>query len=209
MAMLTLHRAGRVQEQIGSRVRRMEFAAQTRLSIFSSDPDAEVERRARELRDDMTQLQSLESVRATLRAAIARQNAETGISALLAEKAVLEEQVALLSRLLERKISDFEAWAVTPRRRRVQASRAERGQVALAEQIAATRARFEAGEGTEETEILVALIDGALEQEVRLRILEQRRRLDEISDALRALNSSATIELADDALENLRREAVV
>ena len=209
MAMLTLHRAGRIQEQIGSRIGRMELEAQTRLSIFSSDPDAEVERRARELWEDMTRLQHLASVRATLRAAIAQQNAETGISALLAEKAALEEEVALLSPLLDRMAPDFEAWAVTRRRRRLHASRAKRGQVALAEQIAATRSRFEAGEGTEETEILVSLIDDALEQEVRLRILERRRRLDEISDRLRSLNSSATIELADDALEYLQREAVV
>lgn len=209
MATLTLHRAGRIQEQIGSRIRRMEVEAQTRLSIFSSDPDAEVERRARELRDDIARLQRLGSVRATLRAEVARQNAETGISALLAEKAALEEQVALLSPLLDRQIPDCEAWAVTRRRRRVPASSAKRGQVALAEQIAATRSRFEAGEGTEETEILVSLIDEALEQDLRLRILEQRRRLDEISDRLRALNSAATIELADDALDYLQREAVV
>lgn len=209
MATLTLHRAGRVQEQIGSRIRRMEVEAHTRLSIFSSDPDGEVERRARELRDDITRLERLESVRAALRAEIARQNAQTGISALLAEKVALDEQVGLLSRLLDRQDLDYEAWAATRRRLRVPASSTKRGQVALAEQIAATRARFQAGEGTEETEILVSLIDEALEQELRLRILEQRRRLDEISDRLRALNSSATIELADDALDYLQREAVV
>jgi hypothetical protein len=94
MARLTLHRAGRVQELIGSRIGRITFEPHTKISIFATDPEAEVERRARELGADLEQLQRFESIRATVRAVVARQNAETGISALLCEKASLERQLA-------------------------------------------------------------------------------------------------------------------
>jgi hypothetical protein len=77
------------------------------------------------------------------------------------------------------------------------------------QQIEATRARFAAGDGNGETEMSAPLLDASLEDEVRLRVIECRRRLDEISDRLRTLNSSATVEVADEALDYLREEGVI
>jgi hypothetical protein len=85
----------------------------------------------------------------------------------------------------------------------------KRGRLAFSKQIAASRTRFEAGEGDVQTDILVPLLDEALEAEIRQRILDRRRRLDEVSDKLRALNSSATIELTDDTVTYLQQEGVI
>jgi hypothetical protein len=210
MTKLTLHRAGRVQEQIGSRIGRIKFGPHTRLSIFATDPEAEAERRARELGADLERLQRLESIRATVRSVVARQNAETGISTLLCEKASLERQLAKLSKLLDPETPEFEGWIVSGRRRqRHPAPSMKRGELALSKQIAASRLRFEVGEGDVQTDILVPLLDEALEAEIRQRILDRRRRLDDVSDEFRALNSAATIELADDTVAYLQQEGVI
>ncbi|MCI0431769.1 MAG: hypothetical protein L0210_14660 [Rhodospirillales bacterium] len=209
MARVTLHRAGRIQELISSHIGRITLEARAKISIFSRDAEAEVERRARDLLDGITRLQRLEAIRASLRGSIARQNAETGISGLLAEKASLERQIAMLAKLVDQETPDPDVWAVTRRRRQQPAPSSRRGRVALAEQIAATRARFEAGEGDGETEIVAPLLDDALEREVRQIVLGRRRRLDDISDHLRTVNSSATVELDDDAAAYLRQEGVI
>lgn len=209
MARLTLHRAGRVQEQISSRIGRIVFEPHARISVFSTDPEAEVEQRVRDLRDNVARLQRLETVRTGIRSAVARQNAETGVSALLAEKTSLEREISILSTLVDERSLEVDEWLATRRRTRRRAPHAKRGRVALRAQIEATRARFEAGEGEVHTDILVPLLDDALEQEVRDWILDRQRRLDEVSDKLRTLNSSATIDLADDALNYLRQEGVL
>jgi hypothetical protein len=207
---LTLHRAGRVQEQIGIRVGRITFEPTPGFQSSHRTLRPKVERRARELSADIERLQCLESIRAMVRGAVARQNAETGISVLLCEKASLERQIALLSSLLDPETPEFEGWIVSgQRRKRHPAPSMKRGKVALSKQIAASRARFEAGEGDEQTEILVPLLDEALEAEIRQRILDRRRRLDEVSDKLRALSSSATIELSDDAVAYLQQERAI
>jgi hypothetical protein len=206
---LTLHRAGRIQEQINARIGRLSFETHAKISIFSTDPEGDVDRRAHGLWKDVERLQRLGAIRTKVRAVLARQNAETGISGLLAEKAGLERQVALLSSLVDQESGEPEGWMTARRRSRHQVSSTKRGQASLVQQIEATRARFAAGDGNGETEMSAPLLDASLEDEVRLRVIECRRRLDEISDRLRTLNSSATVEVADEALDYLREEGVI
>jgi hypothetical protein len=208
MATVTLHRAARLQEKIRSAIGRLSFHRHATLSIFSTDIDAEAERHSRRLLDEVTQLQRLLTILAELRISVGRQNAELGISALLAQKAAAQEEIAFLSRLVPIEVETTTLF-ITGRGRRSLATTAKRGRVSLPDQVSAARARFESGEKQEEDTIWVPLLEEGQEEQLRQQIVECRRRLEEIGDRLRALNTSGTIELADEALRYLEQQGAI
>lgn len=208
MGLMTLHRASRVQGQIRAAIGALSVESHARISIFTDEANAEVERLSQRLMDDIARLQRLLSILADLRAAVGQQNIASGIGRLLAEKAAIEEEISLLSKLVgghpERPSNlDF----LSSRRRREQAV-TTRGRVSLEAQIRASRARFEAGENGDDT-IRVPLLDAGQHDAIRTRIRDRRRRLDAIADKLRALNSTGTVEIADEALAFLEQAGVV
>ncbi|HUC16728.1 MAG TPA: hypothetical protein VMA37_03455 [Acetobacteraceae bacterium] len=99
MGSLTLTKASRLQERIRAAVRGLPLATHVTLGIFSSEPAAAVERAAASLRENLDVLARLLAILAQLRAATGRANAQCGVVDLLAEKAALEEELSLLTKL--------------------------------------------------------------------------------------------------------------
>lgn len=112
MATLTLTKAGRRQDRIRAAIRELPLKPYVTIGIFAPEPGAVVEREAAKFRENVDVLERLLAILASLRAAAGRANADSGISQLLAEKAALDEEVSLLSKLMPaqagRPAADFE-----------------------------------------------------------------------------------------------------
>jgi hypothetical protein len=205
MGSLTLTKASRVQERIRAAVRGLPLATHVTLGIFAPDPAAAVEREAAKLRQDLDVLARLLSILAQLRAATGRANAQCGIADLLAEKAALEEELSLLTKLRPGPVDagDFDADLVGGRRPFLRRHGGE-----IEAQISAMRVRYEHAERGQTT-IEAPLLDDADAERLRERLLARRRRLEEIGDQLREINGRIRIEIDDDALVYLRERAVI
>jgi hypothetical protein len=209
LATIPLHRAARIQDQIRGGIARLSFESEASISIFSSNPDADLGRRMQRLREDLAKLPRYLAIQTDIRASIGRQNAAIGIGALLAEKAAVEEEISILSRLIDCEIAPRGLRELSGLSRHRTDAGWRRDQISIAEQIRATRARFESAEGQEEDDVLVPMLDQAHADEVQTRLVMLRRRLEEHADKLRDLNSSTTVEIEDQALQYLQNEGVI
>ena len=198
MAMITLNKASRLQDSLRRKLASLPLKAETTLSIFNADPAAEIARRAGILAADIDRADRLLTILADVRASVGQANAESGIAALLAEKAGVEERIKLFSALLPgaEKSRIFGPAPVF------------RDGGTIAEQVSSMRVRYEAGEGGEDT-LDTALLDESALATLRERVAALQRRLEEIGDRLRELNSAARISIADDVIEWLRGEQVI
>ena len=198
MAMITLTKAGRLQDSVRRVLGTLTFRGETTVSIFVADPRAEIARRAAALAADIERADRLLSILAEIRALVGTANAESGIAALLAERAGLEERIRLFSALLP-KSREGSLFGPPP---------VPRDAETVTEQMRAMRARFEAAEGGDDA-LETSLLDDAALATLRERIAAARRRLEEVGDRLRELNGSARIAVADDILDWLRGETVI
>jgi hypothetical protein len=205
MGSLTLTKASRLQERIRAAVRGLPLATHVTLGIFSSEPAAAVERAAASLRENLDVLARLLAILAQLRAATGRANAQSGVADLLAEKAAVEEEIGLLTKLRPRPVDtgDFDADLGGGRR---PFPRRHGGEIEA--QVSAMRARYEHAERGQTT-FEAPLLDDADVERMRERLLARRRRLEEIGDQLREINARIRIEIADDALAYLHEWEVI
>lgn len=200
MATLTLHRAGRIQEQIRASVRALRLEKATTISIFARNARDEIGRGRERLLERIDRLERLLAALGAIRATTGQANAEQGISALLAEKAQLQEWIALVDGLVADDARAKRGW---PEPRRPSPPDTD-----IDEQIRAMRARFEAAE-IGEGELKIDLLDEETRRSLGTRMTEKRRRLEEISDRLRQLNATAAIEVADELVTYLREHEVI
>jgi len=205
MASLTLTKASRLQERIRAAVRGLPLTTHVAVGIFAPEPAAAVEREAAKLRQDLDVLARLLSILAQLRAATGRANAQCGIADLLAEKAAIEEEVSLLTKLRPGPVDtgDFDADLGGGRRPFPRRHGDE-----IEAQVSAMRARYEHAERSQTT-FEAPLLDDADVERLRERVVARWRRLEEIGDQLRELNGRLRIEIDDDALVYLRERAVI
>src|SRR5260221_10904350 len=198
MAMITLNKASGLQDSLRRKLTTLPLKAETTLSIFGADPAAEIARRAGTLAADIHRADRLLTILADVRASVGQANAESGVAALLAEKAGVEERIKLFSALLP-----------GPGKSRIFGpAPVFRDGGTISEQVSSMPVRYQAGEGGEDT------LDTALLDETALATLRERgaalqRRLEGIGDQLRELNSAARISIADDVVEWLRGEQVI
>ena len=198
MAMITLNKASRLQDSLRRKLTTLPLKAETTLSIFSADPAAEIARRAGMLAADIDRADRLLTILADVRASVGQANAESGIAALLAEKAGVEERIKLFSALLP-----------GPGKSRIFGpAPVFRDGGTITEQVSSMRVRYEAGEGGEDT-LDTPLLDETALATLGERIAALQRRLEEIGDRLREINSVARISIADDVVEWLRGEQVI
>jgi hypothetical protein len=207
MASLTLVKAARLQERIRAALRELPLVPHVAIGVFAPEPAAEVEREAARLRQALDVLARLVAILAQLRAATGRANAAHGIGDLLAEKAGLDEEVSLLMKLIREAgraaaedLYDFLGRAQRPSLRR------HAGEIEA--QTRAMRARYEQADRSQTT-VEAPLLDDADADRLRERIVARRRRLDEIGDRLRELNSNVRVEVDDAALAYLREREVI
>jgi hypothetical protein len=206
MARITLAKATRLQEQLRVALRQLPLVSHVAIGIFVSAPAAAGEREAGRLRGNLDLLTRLLAILAKLRAATGRANAECGIGDLLAEKAGLEEELGLLTKLIpgvgRADAGDLDGFLGRAQRRSLRRHAGE-----IEAQINAMRARFEQAEPGETT-VEAPLLDDADAARLRERIVACRRRLEEIGDRLRELNGSVRVEIDDGALAYLREQQV-
>lgn len=208
MASLTLTKAGRLQERIRAALRELPLAPRIAIGIFALEPAAAVEREAANLRDSLDVLTRLLAILVSVRAAAGRANSACGIGDLLAEKAGIEEELSLLTKLIPElgrradagDLDEVLGTAQRPARRR------HAGEIEA--QITAMRARYEQAERGVTT-VDAPLLDDSDAKRVRERIVACRRRLEEIGDRLRELNGSVRVEIDDAALAYLREQEVI
>jgi hypothetical protein len=198
MAKITLNKASRLQDSLRRKLTTLPLKAETTLSIFGAEPAAEVARRAGTLSADIDRADRLLTILADVRASVGQANAESGIASLLAEKAGVEERIKLFSALLPG-AGTSRIFGPAP---------VFRDGGTIAEQVSSMRVRYETGEGGEDT-LDTALLDETALATLRERIAAMQRRLEEIGDRLRELNSAARISVADDVVEWLRGEQVI
>jgi hypothetical protein len=198
MTMITLTKAARLQENLRRKLATVRLSAEATIPIFIADPAAETGRRAGALTADLDRVDRLLTILAEIRAAVGTANAECGIAALLAEKAGLEERIKLFSTLLPG----------TGKSRIFGPETVFRDANTIVAQVQAMRARYEAGEGSEDT-LDTALLDETTAGALRDRVAAAQRQLEAIGDRLRELNGSARIAVADDFLDWLRGEQVI
>ncbi len=205
MASLTLTKASRLQERIRAALRGLPLATHVAVGIFAPDPAAAVEREAAKLERDLDVLARLLAILAQLRAATGRANAQCGVADLLAEKAALEEELSLLTKLRPGRVDtgDFDADLGGGRRPFLRRHGGE-----IEAQVGAMRARYEHAERSQTT-VEAPLLDDAGVERLRERVVARWRRLEEIGDDLREINGRARIEIDDDALTYLRERAVI
>jgi len=197
MAMITLAKAARLQESVRRKLATLRLSAETTLPIFMADPAAETRRRAGALAADLDRADRLLTILAEIRAAVGAANAECGITALLAERAGMDERTKLFSALLP-----------GPGKSRIFAPpMVFRDGATIAEQVGVMRVRYEEGEG--EDTLDTALLDEAAVAALGERLAGAQRRLEAIGDRLRELNGSARIAVADEILDWLRGEQVI
>jgi hypothetical protein len=150
MARITLAKATRLQEQLRVALRQLPLVSHVAIGIFVSAPAAAVEREAGRLRGNLDLLTRLLAILAKLRAATGRANAECGIGDLLAEKAGLEEELGLLTKLIpgvgRADAGDLDGFLGRAQRRSLRRHAGE-----IEAQINAMRARFEQAEPGETT----------------------------------------------------------
>jgi hypothetical protein len=208
MASITLTKAGRLQERIRAALRELRLVPHVAIGIFAPEPAARVEHEATTLRENLHVLTRLLAILAKMRAATGRANAESGIGDLLAEKAGLEEELALLIKLIPERgerpdAGDLDAYLG---RRQRPSLRRHKGEIEA--QVRAMRVRYEQAEPGETT-IMVPLLDDTHAERLRERIVACRRRLEEIGDRLRELNGSIRVEVDDATLAYLREQEVI
>jgi hypothetical protein len=207
MASFTLTKTARLQERIRAALRELPLLPHVVIGIFALEPLTMVEREAARLRENLDVLTRLLAILAKMRAATGRANAECGIGDLLAEKAGLEEELGLLTKLIpgvgRADAGDLDGFLGTAQRR---SPRRHAGEIEA--QLNAMRARFEQAEPGE-TSVEAPLLDDADAERLRERIVGCRRRLEEIGDRLRELNGSIRVEIDDPTLTYLREQEVI
>lgn len=208
MASLTLAKAGRLQERIRAALRELHLAPRIPIGIFALEPSAAAEREATKLRENLDVLTRLLAILVQVRAAAGRANTECGIGDLLAEKAGVEEELSLLTKLIPElgrssDTADLDGLLGTTQRPSLRRHAGE-----IEAQVTAMRARYEQAERSVTT-VDAPLLDDADANRVRERIVVCRRRLEEIGDRLRELNGSVRIEIDDGALTYLREQEVI
>jgi hypothetical protein len=97
-----LTKAARLQDQIRTAIGGASLEPRI-VSIFVADPEAELGRRKGKLLGDVARLERLLAILVQIRTAVGEANAAAQISALLAEKAGLDEIVELATPLVTRR----------------------------------------------------------------------------------------------------------
>jgi hypothetical protein len=185
----TLRQAARLAEEISVRIRALSPALDVALSADETMPAAAVARARDKARRQEQEVRALEEVLVALRQAVGRANAETGISDLLAERAVLGGR---LSRL--------EARAK---------SRPYAGEAQAEAALADLRAQRSASRfGGSDSTIAVPIWDAEEIESAEMEALACRRRLAEIGDLLAERNAGRRIVLPSGAEELLRRHGI-
>jgi hypothetical protein len=207
VATLTLTKSSRLQERIRAAIRGLHLVPTVTLGIFGTDPEAAVEQAAARLREHLDVLRRLLSILASLRAAVGRANAACGITQLLAERAAAQEEAALISKLIP-KVSgsapeEFDGLYRAPRPPLVRRHAGE-----IEQEVRAMRVRYEHAD-ERETTIAAPLLDDTEAERLRSRIVACRRRLEEIGDRFRELNSTVVDEIHDEALAYLQQQEVI
>ncbi len=213
MASITLHRASRILDSIAKAQKVDEPKPSVKLSIFSPNLQAEVERIEADTNRAVERIGMLNDCKAVIRAAVGIANAETGISTLLARKAAIEANIASLESLpgvSTAKAEPEDEMAMYRRRRAKPAPMA----VIVPETVLATatamRGRFEGAVGeTGASEIEVGTVTAAGAAAYRKQVVAYRRELDAIADRLRAANASTLIEVSDVHMDWLTTHDVV
>lgn len=208
MASLTLTKAGRLQERIRAALRELHLAPRIAVGIFALEPSAAVEREATKLRENLDVLTRLLAILVKVRAAAGRANTECGISDLLAEKAGIEEELSLLTKLIPELGPRAEAGDLDGFLDRAPRPLLRRHVGEIEAQVTAMRARYEQAERSVTT-VDAPLLDDTDVKRVRERIVVCRRRLEEIGDRQRELNGSVRVEIDDAALTYLREQEVI
>jgi len=207
MASLTLTKTARLQERIRAALRELPLLPHVAIGIFALEPLTTIEREAARLRENLDVLTRLLAILAQVRAATGRANAECGIGDLLAEKAGLEEELSLLTKLIpgvgRADAGDFDGFLGGAKRRSLRRHAGE-----IEAQVNAMRARYEQTEPGETT-VEAPLLDDADAERLRERIVACRRRLEEIGDRLRELNGGIRVEIDDAMLAYLREQEVI
>jgi hypothetical protein len=207
MASFPLTKTARLQERIRAAVRELSLLPHVAVSIFALEPSTTIEREAARLRENPDVLRRLLAILAEVRAVTGRTNAECGIGDLLAEKAGLEEELGLLTKLIpgvgRADAGDLDGFLGRAQRRSLRRHAGE-----IEAQVNAMRARYEQAEPGETT-VEAPLLDDADAERLRERIVGCRRRLEEIGDRLKELNGSIRVEIDDTTLAYLREQEVI
>jgi hypothetical protein len=204
MAEITLHRAKRIEEQIRVALREQKLSDSVRVAIFNSDPLGAINRERERLKEEIGRVQSFLNILARIRAAAGKANAEVGISALLAEKAARTEQISILSKLLPSAASDEPKFFVGRGQKPL-----ARDDEALAVQFSAMKERFSTAEKAGDTSLDIQVLTEEDQTELRDIKLAAERRIEDISDRLRELNSGTRIVIDDADLDYLRNQKVL
>jgi hypothetical protein len=211
MTSISLHRASRLLEAIQKALKVSEPKATVKFSVFAPALKAEILGKQSACQEALSVTERLLSIRAEIRAAVAKANAEVGISGLLAEKAKLDDLTRLLERMPgigpepeERPEDEYDY------RRRPKATAPQLLDIETALLTAeAAKARYAATNGEAAQEVAIGVVDANQAKAMRRRLVEAKRELDTISDGLRSLNVAHRIEIADEILSWLTAQEVV
>jgi hypothetical protein len=135
MAILRLNKSGRLRKHIRKKLGSLSLRAEATLSIFAAHPAAEVARRAEAFPANIDRAECLLAILATIRTAAGLADAESGIGALLAEKAGGQTRHVV--------VGDFLRGCRAQRPVSSDPDRAFRRGEAIAQRVQAMRARYE------------------------------------------------------------------
>jgi hypothetical protein len=208
MATITLSRAHRIEERIRAALKRTELKPTVAVSAFEADPHARIQLARADLARRAIFVGDLLAVLARIRSAVAAANVESGISALLAEKAALEETNKIVGPLVEAPAETSDPDIFSRRetaRPEVVPDQAE----ALTEFLKATRERFRQADRGESSITILLHDPQAATAAFGPGMVARRRRIEDIGDQLRHLNAATQITVADADMEFLRTNDVV
>ncbi|HXC24580.1 MAG TPA: hypothetical protein VNU46_01605 [Gemmatimonadaceae bacterium] len=165
------------------------------VSVYETDVGAAIETKRQEVLDAAVLRSKLESVLFGLRRQIGRQNAESGVSDLLADQALLETQRRRLEKLATSRPVQIKL---------------VRGKVVTArERVAKVEQGGYFGKSSPVEEIAADVLQESDIVQIKQELADIKRKLREVSGALIDLNSRTTVELTDAEVELLADQGVL
>lgn len=209
---VTLKKASEYARLAVEAANKIEVRTNISVSIFSlSTPQSQVEAARREVYEAIEQIASLQAAAAVIRAALARANVDSGVSALLAKMAGNDAMMKRYRQIIGETDED------TATRRLLAAtgsavSAEDIDYAALDGRIAAMRkAAEQPGDRLRgvETNVSLSVLDRASREQITETIAKLRRENSGISDDITALNFGRKISLDPDTVDVLKRHRII
>lgn len=210
MLSVTLHRAGRLDEELKRLAAIIKPTFSEKLSIFERDANVSVRDVCHKAQESLEKLSDIHGLRGQIRALVGIAQAQAGVTGLLAHKNGLDDVIRALSRVPgvtapKEKQGDDDYYG---RRRKAEAPAEITPCVVSAARIIGASERYKNMDVETPTEIEVSTLTPETHASVMTIVSDARARLDDISDRLRALNATTTVSLSDELLDALLKVGI-